>query len=69
MIFILIVGFFIYIAFYIVKNKIHVKWKTFLHKGFKKLDNKFGLIVFTREAGDWQDIFECFLLYTRKTWS
>lgn len=41
MLFIILMAFGGFLIFYVIKNKIHVKWKTFLHKGFKKLDNKF----------------------------
>lgn len=41
----------LFIVFYIAKNKIHIKFKTFFMKGFKKLDNKFGLVVFTGKQG------------------
>lgn len=45
---IIFIAILIYFAIFIIKNKIHFKIKTFFKKGFKKTDNKFGLVVFTR---------------------
>lgn len=36
---------------YIAKNKIHIDFKSFFRKGFKKLDNKFGLFCYTGKQG------------------
>lgn len=35
-----------YILFYIFYNKIHIDFKSFFRKGFKKLDNTFGLYCY-----------------------
>ena len=45
---ILFIALIVFGILYIVKNKIHIKFKTFFRKGFKKTDNKFGLVVFSR---------------------
>lgn len=36
---------------YIINNHIHVDFKSFFRKGFKKLDNKFGLFCYTGKQG------------------
>ena len=52
MIFLGILGFVIaYIIFYIITNKIHINFKSFFRKGFKKLDNTFGLYCYVGKQG------------------
>lgn len=47
MIFVLIIALVIgYAIFYIITNKIHINWDTFFRRGFKKLDNTFGLYCY-----------------------
>lgn len=53
---ILLIALFVFFVAYIIKNKIHIKFKTFLHKGFKKTDNKFRTRGFYGKTGDGQDI-------------
>lgn len=51
-IFLVITGFIIcLLAMYIAKNKINIDFKSFFKKGFKKLDNKFGLFLYTGKQG------------------
>lgn len=43
----LIIGFLLFYAIFFIKaNKIHINWRTFFRKGFKKLDNAFGLYCY-----------------------
>ena len=50
--FLVITGFIIcLLAMYIAKNKINIDFKSFFKKGFKKLDNKFGLFLYTGKQG------------------
>lgn len=35
-------------VFYIKQNKIHIQFYTFLKKGFKKNDDTYGLVCFSR---------------------
>ena len=50
--FLLILGclFFVFML-YIIKNHIRVDFPSFFKKGFKKLDNKFGLFCYTGKQG------------------
>lgn len=48
----LIIGLIIgYIIFYIISNKIHIDWKSFFIRGFKKYDNTFGLYCYVGKQG------------------
>ena len=40
-----------YAIFYVISNKIHIQWDTFFKKGFKKLDNTFGLYCYVGKQG------------------
>lgn len=52
MIFVLILALVVgYAIFYIITNKIHINWETFFRKGFKKLDNTFGLYCYVGKQG------------------
>lgn len=41
----------VFCVFFVMKNKIHIDWKSFFKKGFKKKDNKFGLFCYTGKQG------------------
>lgn len=47
----ILVAFFVYFMLYIIKNQIRVDFKSFFRKGFKKIDNKFGLFCYTGKQG------------------
>lgn len=43
--------FLVMILFYMFKNKIHIKWKTFLQKGYYKKESKFGVYCYVGKQG------------------
>lgn len=47
----LFIIFIIYLLFSFINSKIHIDIKTFFKKGFKKLDNAFGLYCYTGKQG------------------
>ena len=49
-IYIIILGI-IALIFFIIKNHIHIRFKTFIKKGFKKIDNAFGVHCFCGKQG------------------
>ena len=51
--FFLFIGFFsvLFLFYKIYTEKIHVDFKSFFRKGFKKKDNKFGLFCYTGKQG------------------
>lgn len=51
MIKIILFGLLIVFIFIIVKSNIHIKWKTLFKKGFKKLDNLFGIVCYCAKQG------------------
>lgn len=58
MIYLICIGCFLaFILIYIWKNKLHIKFNTFFKKGFKKLDNKFGLFLYTGKQRKRKNIF------------
>lgn len=48
---ILFIIIFLYIIFMFFKLKIHIDFKSFFKRGFKKLDNKFGLFAYIGKQG------------------
>lgn len=50
---IIFIAFFALVALilFVVKNKIHIKFSTFTKKGFKKIDNKFGVHCYCGKQG------------------
>lgn len=46
-----IVCFIFYLIFYLSVNSIHIDFKSFFRKGFKKVDNQFGLYCYTGKQG------------------
>lgn len=42
----LFIGLIIVFVFIIIKANVHIKWSTFFKKGFKKLDNMFGIVCY-----------------------
>ena len=51
MIFFILFLSFVFFMLYIIKNKIHINFSSFFKKGFKKIDNKFGLFCYTGKQG------------------
>lgn len=47
MILIAIICIILFIPFYIWSNKIHIDYKSFFRKGFKKIDSPFGVYAYT----------------------
>lgn len=47
----LLILFFILLIFIVYQKKIHIDFKSFFKKGFKKKDNKFGLFCYTGKQG------------------
>ena len=41
----------IYVGFYIYSNKLKINFKSFFKKGFKKFDDKFGILCYTAKMG------------------
>lgn len=48
---IILLGLLIVFIFIIIKSNIHVKWNTLFKKGFKKLDNLFGIVCYCAKQG------------------
>lgn len=44
------------VIFIIVKSNIHIRWGTFFKKGFKKLDNLFGIVCYCAKQGKRKNI-------------
>lgn len=42
----------IYFFIFCFNNKLHISWKTFFKKGFPKIDDLFGLYVYTGKQGE-----------------
>lgn len=42
----LFIGVIIIFVFILIKANVHIKWSTFFKKGFKKLDNMFGIVCY-----------------------
>lgn len=47
----ILIGLLIVFVFVILKANIRVKWNTFFKKGFKKLDNLFGIVCYCAKQG------------------
>lgn len=50
-VFLILIAIFIVFMLYIIKNHIRVNFSSFFKKGFKKLDNRFGLFCYTGKQG------------------
>lgn len=46
----------IFLASYLITNKIRVDWQSLFKAGFAKNDNKFGLYCYTRKTRDRKNI-------------
>ena len=45
-----------YIIFYVLTNKIHIDFNSFMRKGFKKLDNTFRTLLLCWQTRKGQDL-------------
>ncbi len=45
-----------FICNYILKNHLHIDFKSFFCRGFKKISNKFGVFCYTGKQRNWENL-------------